>query len=122
MISPSRLTKARLTERLLRHLAPAPSATSASSKVRELAANPHILLRRNLVPGDAGPQRLRQYDTHVLSRSRTVRVPLQRSAAYVMGAGLNNANSLCKPQRSAQVCLRPLATLRISWKICSPTC
>lgn len=41
---------------------------------------------------------------------------------YVMGAGLNKANSLCRPQWSAQVCLRPLATSRIIRKICSPTC
>src|SRR5271156_3558264 len=42
--------------------------------------------------------------------------------SYVMGAGLNKANSLCRPQWSAHVCLRPLATSRIMWKISSPTC
>ena len=41
--------------------------------------------------------------------------------AYVTGAGLNRAKSLCRPQWSAQVCLRPLATSRRRWKISQPT-
>ena len=85
----------------------------------------HILPQERLCacgsrePGSADGYRYGGLD-HVNSAPQLIFAPL--APCYVMGAGLNRANSLCKPQWSAQVCLRPLATARIKWKICSPTC